>query len=58
MHVQRILLFKRDHLKNTLYEWIIRHQQVVSSSIQNNCVKVNVDGHSEKLIQMCSVITT
>ena len=30
-----------------MYNWIIHHPQVVRSPIFNDCMKVNIDGHTE-----------
>ena len=34
-------------IKKYLYNWIMHHPQVVPSPIFNDCLKVNIDGHSE-----------
>ena len=36
-----------DQIKESLYNWIIHHPQVVQSPIVNDCMKVNTDGHNE-----------
>ena len=32
------------HIKNSLYNWIMRYPQVVQSPIFNDCLKVNIEG--------------
>ena len=36
-----------DQIKKSLYNWIIRHPQVVQSPIFNDCLKLNIDGHTK-----------
>ena len=36
-----------EQIKKSLYNWIMRHPQVVQSPIVNDCLKVNIDGHTE-----------
>ena len=36
-----------DQIKNYVYTLIIHHSQVVQSPIFNDCLKVNIDGHTE-----------
>ena len=36
-----------EQIKNSLYNWIIHHPQVVQSSISNDCLKVIIDGYTE-----------
>ena len=36
-----------DQIKNSLYNWIMNHPQVVQSPIVNACLKVRIDGHTE-----------
>ena len=36
-----------DQINKSLYNWIMRHPQVVQSPIVNDCLKVNIDGHTE-----------
>ena len=36
-----------DHIKKSLYNYIMHHPQVVQSPIFNNCLKVKIDGHTE-----------
>ena len=50
-----------DHIKRSLYNWIIHNPQVVQSPIVNDCLKVKVYGHTElqlvpKLLMQFSVI--
>ena len=35
-----------NQIKKSLYNWIMRHPQVVKSPIFNDCLKVNIDGHT------------
>ena len=35
-----------DHIKKSLYNWIINNPQVVKSSIFNDFLKVKIDGHT------------
>ena len=35
-----------DQIKKSLYSWIMYHPQVVKSPIFNDCLKVNIDGHT------------
>ena len=37
----------KNQMNNSLYNWIINHPQVVQSPIFNDCLKVNIDGHTE-----------
>ena len=34
-------------MNKSLYNWITNHPQVLQSPIVNNCMKVNIDGHTE-----------
>ena len=36
-----------DQIKKSIYSWIMYHPQVVQSPIFNDCLKVNIDGHTE-----------
>ena len=36
-----------EEIKNSLYNWIIHHPQVVQSTIENDCLKVKMDGYTE-----------
>ena len=36
-----------EQIKKSLYNWIMHHPQVVQSPISNDCLKVNIDGHTE-----------
>ena len=36
-----------DHIKKSLYNWIMHHPQVVQSPIANDFLKVKIDGHNE-----------
>ena len=36
-----------EQIKKYLYNWIMHHPQVVQSPIFNDCLKVNIDGHTE-----------
>ena len=36
-----------DQIKKYLYNWVMHHSQVVQSPIVNDCMKVNIDGHTE-----------
>ena len=38
------------HVKTAIYDWIIQHTQVVQQPIENDCLKVSTEGHSEKQI--------
>ena len=49
-----------DQIKKSLYNWIMHHPQVVQSPIFNDCLKVNIDGHTRpqvvpKLLLLLSV---
>ena len=35
------------HIKKSLYNWIMRHPQVVRSPIVNDFLKVKIDAHAE-----------
>ena len=35
-----------NQIKQSIYECIMRHQQVVKSPIFNDCLKVNIDGYT------------
>ena len=36
-----------EQVKKYLYNWILQHTQVVQSPIENDFVKVSIDGHCE-----------
>ena len=36
-----------EQINRSLYNWIIHHTQVVQSSIENDCLKVKIDGYTE-----------
>ena len=36
-----------DKIKKYLYNWIMNHPQFLKSPIVNDCLKVNIDGHTE-----------
>ena len=36
-----------EQIKKPLYNWIMNHPQVVQSPMVNDCIKVNIDGHTE-----------
>ena len=36
-----------EHIKRSLYKWIIHHPKVVQSPIFNDCLKVKIDCHTE-----------
>ena len=36
-----------EKIKKSLYIWIMHHQQVVQSPIENDCLKVKIDGYTE-----------
>ena len=36
-----------DQINKSLYNWIMHHPQVVQLPIFNDCIKVNIDGHTE-----------
>ena len=38
------------HIKQGVYNWILLHPQVVQSPIENDFLKVSVDGHTKKYI--------
>ena len=46
----KIKFKKNDHIKKPLYNWIINHPQVVQSPIFNDCMKVNIYGHTRPQI--------
>ena len=37
-----------EELSKSLYNWIIHHPQVVQSPIENDCLKVKIDGYNEQ----------
>ena len=39
-----------DQINKSLYNWIFNHPQVVQSPIANDCLKVNIDGHTRPQI--------
>ena len=39
-----------EEIKNSRYNWIIYHQQVVQSPIANDCLKVKIDGYTDPQI--------
>ena len=39
-----------NHIKRSLYNWIINHQKVLQSPILNDSLKVNIDGHNRPQI--------
>ena len=39
-----------DNIKKTFYNWIINNPQVLQSPIFNDCLKVNIDGHTRPQI--------
>ena len=36
-----------EHIKKSLYNWIMHHPQVVQSPMANYCLKVKIDGYTE-----------
>ena len=49
-----------DQIKKSLYNWIMYHPKVFQSPIFNDCLKVNIDGHTEpqlvaKLLLLVSI---
>ena len=36
-----------EEIKKSLYNWIIHHKQVAQSPIENNFLKVKIDGYTE-----------
>ena len=36
-----------ERIKKSLYNWIMHHPQVVQSQIDNDCLKMKIDGHTE-----------
>ena len=43
-----------NQINNSLYNWIVRHPQVVQSPIFNDCLKVKIDGHTRpQFFQNC-----
>ena len=36
-----------EQINKSLYNWIMHHPQVVQSPIENNCLKMKIDGNTE-----------
>ena len=36
-----------ENIRNYIYNWIMYHPQVLQEPIVNDCMKVNIDGHTE-----------
>ena len=41
-----------DQIKEPFYNWIMHHPQVVQSTIFNDCLNVNIDGHTRPKIYL------
>ena len=41
------ILKNNDQINKSLYNWIIHHPQVVQPPTVNDCLNVNIDGHTE-----------